>query len=455
MKGRAVDSERLDVEAHIVAREQPSIAIEAGILDGLGRHRRAQLLEARHGARPRPGRSLRRQHRLEHRFHRPAIGRETRLRRPCRHALQDRRIAIGKKRACPVGSIDGDVRQELREHPAQGRGRHAIAQDFGPLRHAGIELCGEAARHDFAPGHQFLRRERLWPAADRRPAPGEQRFGLRVVLKCAHFVHEVVAGGAVAAPVPRKGLALQQDLFDDEPRPGAVMLFRNCLQPRPQVATVGGRIGEAVDVIDAQPVDHALGIEAQRQGMNCLESLAPLHAQAHELVDVEEATPVDAIAGHAPRGEPVVLAGQQIGETSAPLDAAIGKGKQLVEVAKRGTALRVGADRKVARRDRLVEGTTQDRQQHLRGPLARVPVDVEPFGMTAGATVAQHVPPPGIAQVGGHVIGHDVEDQAQSVAAERRGKRQQPLLAAQFGIHATRIDHVVAVHRARPGGCDG
>ena len=47
-------------------------------------------------------------------------------------------------------------------------------------------------------------------------------------------------------------------------------------------------------MVDAQAVDDALGVQAQRQGVDGLEGLVLLHAQADQLVDVEEAPPVDA-----------------------------------------------------------------------------------------------------------------------------------------------------------------
>ena len=52
MEGGGRVAEAFDVEADIVAREQPAVAIEGSVLDRLGGDRRAQLLEAR-DARPR------------------------------------------------------------------------------------------------------------------------------------------------------------------------------------------------------------------------------------------------------------------------------------------------------------------------------------------------------------------------------------------------------------------
>ena len=155
-------------------------------------------------------------------------------------------------------------------------------------------------------------------------------------------------------------------------------------------------------MVDAQAVDDALGVQAERQGMDGLEGLGLLHAQADQLVDVEEAPPVDAIAGAAPPGEPPVLA----------LEAAVDGGQAMREVAER-----IAVALELARGQHLVERAAEDRQQDL---VVGLPVDVEPAGEAAGAAVAQHVGPPGVGRIGRHVVGHDVEDQPQARRGERR-----------------------------------
>ena len=50
MEGVGIEGEGGGIEADIVARQQAAVAIEAGVLDRLGGDRRAELLEARHGA---------------------------------------------------------------------------------------------------------------------------------------------------------------------------------------------------------------------------------------------------------------------------------------------------------------------------------------------------------------------------------------------------------------------
>src|SRR5687768_8285917 len=96
--------------------------------------------------------------------------------------------------------------------------------------------------------------------------------------------------------------------------------------------------------------------------MNGLEGLGLLHAQTDQLVDVEEAPPVDSIAGAAPPGKPPVLA----------LQAAVDGGQAMREVAE-GIAVAF----ELARGQHFVERAAEDRQQDLVGGL---PVDVEPAG---------------------------------------------------------------------------
>ena len=127
------------------------------------------------------------------------------------------------------------------------------------------------------------------------------------MLQRVHVVHEVVAGRAVATPRRRQELALHQDLLDHDVRSGRI----SSIEPLAQSFAIVGRVGETIDMVDPDAVDHALGIEERGQGMHPFEGLGILHAQADQLVDVEEAPPVDAIARGPPPGEPVWLGLEQ------------------------------------------------------------------------------------------------------------------------------------------------
>ena len=70
------------------------------------------------------------------------------------------------------------------------------------------------------------------------------------------------------------------------------------------------------------------------------------------------------------------------------------------------------------------------------------------MGTSAGAATAQHVPPPCVRPADAHVVGHDVEDQAEPVLVERPMEQHEAFLAAEL-IELGRIDDVVAVSRSR------
>ena len=100
---------------------------------------------------------------------------------------------------------------------------------------------------------------------------------------------------------------------------------------------------------------------------------------------------------------------------------------------------------------RLAIGGAQDRQQHAAalavGQL--LPVDVEGAGMRRGRAPFQHVEPPGIVgEMHADMVGHEIEDQAEIVFAQRLGETRESGFAAELRIEAGVIDHVVAVRRA-------
>ena len=121
-------------------------------------------------------------------------------------AAHARRIgaSCAERRACAIGAIDREVRQQL----GQQRGAASAGGDRGlraierPGRAQASSWRREAAGHDLAPRRLFLRREsRPAGRSARAQAFASERLAAGVVLQRAHLVHEVVAGGAVAAPV--------------------------------------------------------------------------------------------------------------------------------------------------------------------------------------------------------------------------------------------------------------
>jgi hypothetical protein len=110
----------------------------------------------------------------------------------------------------------------------------------------------------------------------------------------------------------------------------------------------------------------------------------------------------------------------------------------------------VGAENQVARGEHVVESLAEQRQ---REPVATVlPVDVEPVCGRCPAAESQHLPE-GVVEVLGrgqcHVVGYDVDDDAEAVLVRCRGQPLERLPAAEVVGHAGVVDGVVPV--LRPG----
>ncbi|MCY1411298.1 hypothetical protein D9M71_266820 [compost metagenome] len=91
---------------------------------------------------------------------------------------------------------------------------------------------------------------------------------------------------------------------------------------------------------------------------------------------------------------------------------------------------------------------TEERQQQLAGQqrVTGVPLDVEELRIRAAPSPGQQALPPGVVGTAhGHVVGHRVEDQPHAVLAQGGDQPLQRRLAAQFGVDAGRVDHIVAV----------
>ena len=93
-------------------------------------------------------------------------------------------------------------------------------------------------------------------AAPRIPYLGFQvPLVFRLMEEGGDAVHELIAGGPVAGPVAAQGLALGEDLLHHQlgragARPGGPGGFK-LRQLGPQAGEVSGRVGQAVDVVDA------------------------------------------------------------------------------------------------------------------------------------------------------------------------------------------------------------
>ena len=121
-------------------------------------------------------------------------------------------------------------------------------------------------------------------ARDLLPQPGQGLLAGGVDEQRAGVARELVADGPVHRPVAQPLVGVE-DLLDPHP-PSASFT---------QPGQISRRIGEAIGVVDPQPVDEAVSDEREDQLVRLLEHDRVLLADAREVVDVEE-PPV------APRG---------------------------------------------------------------------------------------------------------------------------------------------------------
>src|SRR5581483_3906292 len=134
------------------------------------------------------------------------------------------------------------------------------------------------------------------------------------MLDGADLVHEIVAARPVGFPCGGQLLFMQKYLLDNDigaPAGGR----RRALpgqsgEPPTQRTAIARGMAKPVDMVDAHALDCALRVEAEDEGVYCLECLGIFHPQTDELADIEEATPVDLVIGDAPPSEAVVLARQ-------------------------------------------------------------------------------------------------------------------------------------------------
>jgi hypothetical protein len=93
----------------------------------------------------------------------------------------------------------------------------------------------------------------------------------------------------------------------------------------------------------------------------------------------------------------------------------------------------------------------EDGQEHAIAQLRldRGPVDVEEGRAGRGPPVLQHVQPPGIGVARDpHVVGHHVEDQAETPGGQRGGQTVEGGRAADLGVECVVVGDVVAVRAA-------
>ena len=243
VEGLDGDAEAARVAADVVEREQAPVAVEGGVLDALGHHRRRRLLEARDELVRRLGQPL-----------------DARLAQDLGVLRRDR----GRR-----GGRCG--RPAARTAPRRGRRRSWRRRRRST---SGVNVVDGL----LALGLVGDRAERPRVAGDLGPQRGQRRLALRVDEQRRRVVEELVADRALDRPVAQL-LAGVEDLLDPHVLDARVA----------QALEVAGGVGEPVGVVDAQAVDRALADQRQREAVRLLEHLRVLLAHAREVVDVEEA----------------------------------------------------------------------------------------------------------------------------------------------------------------------
>ena len=298
---RRRDAEPARVAADLVEGDVADVAIRGGVLDRLGGGRGRELLEAADELEAVRAVAAGREQARDEIDERLGHVRAARP-HPVAQRGEARHVGVGGALGRDVGAVDAGAGDQLADQDRRVAQR-VVAQVEIVLAHAverqrdALGVAGQPVLEDLVAGVLFdlvevverageavVERGQRPLALRRRQQPREQRAGL-------------VAGRAVDRP-RRQGLALGEDLLDADP------LRR---RQRPQPAQVGARIGEPVDVIDAQSVDAAVGDPLGDQAVHRVEHRRVLDAHADQAVDVEEAAIGALVAGQPPPGEAVVL----------------------------------------------------------------------------------------------------------------------------------------------------
>ena len=292
--------------------------VEGGVLDPLGHHRTAGLLEPDHelvapgltGAAGR-ARLLAEQHLGEQVERLAPVGGEP---RPGHlHRLGERLASLGPRRGAWLDVVAVPVRgdQQLDQAVLEGA-PGVVAQpdvvgadvrgELGQAVHLGVQRAGD----DLALGLLDHRRERIRRVTRQLVHQGTELAAAAGVDEGLLDAPErVVPGAAGGRPVFGQRLGGREDLLHHHPR--VVGLLR-------QTGQVVVGVGQAVRVVDPQPVDHAIAHEPDHELVGGVEHLGVLDPDRGEGAHVEEPSVVQLLVRHPPVGEPVVLRGDEVGE---------------------------------------------------------------------------------------------------------------------------------------------
>ncbi len=371
----------------------------------------------------------------------------------------DRLDGVGGGRS--AGDDVGAVAAEGREHGAQAvvEGAPGVVAEAHVGGADGVGERGEAVglareRHldDLALGLVDHRGEGAHGVAgDAVHRAGERGRARGVAQERADAPGGVVPRRARGLPRRGEGLLVLEDLLDDDP--GVV---RGVGEAR----EVAGRVGEAVGVVDAQAVEGAVAHEVDHEAVGGVEDLGILDAERDEGADVEEAAVVELLVGDAPVGEAVVLLGDE--GVEGERFGAGADGEDVVVVAEDGDLaafLEAGDGHRVERElaggedgaDALAEDGHED-------GVAAGPVDVEPVREGGVGALGEHGPEGAVVVDGrrdGHVVGDEVRDEAHVALVGGFGEGAEAFCPAEDGGDVGVVDDVVEVGGAGGGAEDG
>src|SRR5579862_7835765 len=74
-----------------------------------------------------------------------------------------------------------------------------------------------------------------------------------------------------------------------------------------------------------------------------------------------------------------------------------------------------------------------------------MPINIEVSGVDGAWAIFEHVHPPGVLVAGGHVVGHDIEEQPEAVALQPYAEGRELLFASEIGIKPGGVGGVVTM----------
>jgi hypothetical protein len=178
-------------------------------------------------------------------------------------------VHLGAAGRAGIDAVDREMDEDFGEGAADGgegivAGGKVVAGDAVQGGCGGAEFACQIVAEDLAAGGFFLFLETAGPAGQAGPEMGERGFAIGVMQEGGDLVHEIVAGGAVGLPIGGQALARGENFLDHDVgwtlggvrRPAGAGGFHRAAE----FAGIAARVGQTVDMVDADAVDQALGV---------------------------------------------------------------------------------------------------------------------------------------------------------------------------------------------------